>query len=220
MTGPSTVNFKVLCPDLKEHSACTTDSEAMMDLDLRQLNYDQWLRFVFDHPVTRIEDAWHFDIEYAADHDQVLANCTQMFLKSKVLIGSFNAEQLEQGFWFIPGPNGFMRFLADEDVPWSRRQACIQSIESLFRECFSVMPPWMTSCYMWWDSYVSYCAFGNNELMTDERLLDETFRVLQAILKQPEHCRRSAVHGLQHLEALDTPLRQQVQAVLNGVAKM
>lgn len=188
----------------------------MMIVDLTDVPFEDWVRFVFDHPISPagVADAWHWDVEYVADNASMLSYCTRLFAESRSLLTSYSPELLEQGFWFIPGPNGFMRFLADESVLWRGREECINAIELLFRNLFSINECG-TACAMWWDSYVSYCGYGRNDIATDKKLCGATIRVVLAILRQDAtQCRHSAVHGLHHLVGVNPEIRRSVASAL------
>src|SRR5687768_4791506 len=63
---------------------------------------DDWVRFVFDHPVT--ETAWHFDTEapYLRPSPERPAHLiADAFERCGDLLRLFTDAQLNQGFWFL-----------------------------------------------------------------------------------------------------------------------
>ena len=63
---------------------------------------EEWVRFVFDHPVTEI--AWHFDAEaayLALPPERVACLIAETFERSGELLQPFTDAQLNQGFWFL-----------------------------------------------------------------------------------------------------------------------
>ena len=190
-----------------------------MNKDLTTASYDEWVQFVFDHPVVDplIETAWHWKIEYEIDPLKALTFCTRLFNESGSLLKSFDEAKLEQGFWFIPGPNGFMRFLFDASLPIGLRVECVNSIKNLYMKLFS-FTSLGSACFMWWDSFITYGAYDNKTISNDGAIATATVQVLGQILKMPsKHCQDSALHGIQHLMKVSDSTHQIVLAHLGNV---
>src|SRR5439155_12881560 len=102
---------------------------------------------------------------------EMLGGISQLFENPAAVLRPYSDAQLNQGFWFLCGPESdVMRGLVDESIAWDVRARCIRSFVSLFRglfmtrctphlshlirggepETFEVSPLNM-ACYMWWD---------------------------------------------------------------------
>jgi hypothetical protein len=174
---------------------------------------DEWVRFIFDHPVT--ETAWHFDIAspgLTLPATQTATLIAQAFERSGELLRRFTDAQLNQGFWFLvsSGSSDYMFSLLDAAVAWPVRRRALRSFVPLFRD---VMAPRCTpslshrsepgsalnsACYMWWDLLPlgGPCEAGR----PPEPIHAEALAVLAELLEIPhDACRESALHGLGHL---------------------
>jgi len=172
-------------------------------MDISALSYDKWLHFVFDHPV-EIE-AWHFSNQWDYDIEDpqlVLEYLTRLFEHPEIVKGQFSPEQLDQGFWFIPGPNGFLWLVCSPSIPWVNRRKCIQAIYPLFDRLLGSLDCG-ASRYMWWDSVFTYCASSNNDIISDKQVLEVVVDVLAKLAKHPSvDVQASARHGIEHLAAI------------------
>ena len=187
-----------------------------MGRPLTQLTFEQWLTYVFDHPVRESGQEWYWDLDVdwwdgpAADTVQFL---TQAFENAAVLFQPYSDAQLNQGLWFLASNacSNHMFALMDSSVPWPARQRCVRSIHLLFEECFakrctphlSHLPepepgagPLNLVCYMWWD----IIPIGPKPDDPTRTELDrEILGVMESTL-QPGSiaCCESALHGLGH----------------------
>jgi hypothetical protein len=185
-----------------------------MGKQLTNLTFEQWVTYVFDHPVEDGKQAWYWDIDAdrwdgpAADTVQFL---TQAFENAAIVFQPYSDAQLNQGLWFIADNacSNHMFALLDASVPWPARQRCIRSIHKLFEECFA---PRCTShlshinepgtgplnlvCYMWWDIIPIY---GKPDVLERSELDREILGVMESTLQLDSiACRESALHGLGH----------------------
>lgn len=187
-----------------------------MGRPLTQLKFEQWLTYVFDHPVKESGQEWYWDLDVdwwdgpAADTVQFL---TEAFENTAVLFQPYSDAQLNQGLWFLASNacSNHMFALMDSSVPWPARQRCVRSIHLLFEECFarrctphlSHLPepepgagPLNLVCYMWWD----IIPIGPQPDDPTRTELDrEILGVMESTL-QPGSiaCCESALHGLGH----------------------
>jgi hypothetical protein len=194
------------------------------------LDFDHWVRHVFDHPVAKPQ--WYFQIDQETwDGDALLTvqYMTRLFESPERLLREYSAEQLEQGLWYLAGEGQpFMLALLDGGVPWAMRQRGLQAIRTLYEKFFAVAcsdeldhlctttsTPINGACYMWWDLFPSY----GNPMAPPCKAEDRTIlQVLKSILDLPsEACRESALHGLGHWH-LHYPeeVRQIVDEFLGG----
>lgn len=174
-----------------------------MSIDLSALSYDNWLNFVFDHPIH--EPLWHLSDEWqyeVSSPERVLDYVTKLFTNPAVLIQRFSLPHIEQGFWFLPSQNGLMWLVLVPSIPWPQRYAAIHSIASLFETFFSQVEL-NTSIYMWWDSFISYCAWEDRDAVTDRNVLKEIVAVMAQLNANPSaRVRQSVQHGVEHLRAI------------------
>src|SRR5690349_20406437 len=91
--------------------------------------FNQWIKYIFDHPVTKPE--WYWGDNQNWDHDEppafVISSVTRAFENAEKVLGSFTNAQLNQGFWFLLSPAiyGYFFALLDTTIPWPDRKRCI-----------------------------------------------------------------------------------------------
>jgi len=174
---------------------------------------DEWIRYVFDHPVT--ETAWHWDVDatyLTLPPAQAATLIAQTFERSAELLRPFTDAQLNQGFWFLVSNtcSNYMFCLTDKSVALPMRQRALRSFLPLFRDvmaarctatlshCSEPGSPLNSACFMWWDllPYEGSWTVG----LPPEPIHAEALAVLGALLEIPhDACRESALHGLGHL---------------------
>jgi hypothetical protein len=196
-----------------------------MGIDLNKYSFAQWVGFVFDHPIAQAEEkAWYWqgEWEHEADHSLIHEYLIRLFRDPTFLLDKYSPEQLEQGFWFIQKPLGFLENgLKDTNVEWQLRKECIISMGDLFERLFAVNPLADSACYMWWDSIISgYFETSHTSLHPlivddkDAQLQQTIFETLYRILKlESRECQKAALHGLGHLNHSLTG--QTIEAYLN-----
>ena len=185
-----------------------------MGKPLTHFTFEQWLAYVFDHPVSESGQEWYWDLDAdwwdgpAADTVQFL---TRAFENAAVLLQPYSDAQLNQGLWFLVSNacSNHMFDLMDSSVPWPARQRCVRSMRHLFEELFAKRctshlshldepgaSPLNLVCYMWWD-IIPIGPQPNDPGRTD---LDfEILGVMEATLQLDSiACQESALHGLGH----------------------
>lgn len=185
-----------------------------MGKQLKDLTFEQWLAYVFDHPVDEMKNAWYWDLdadEWNEVPEDVIRFLTQAFENAEDVFKSFSDAQLNQGLWFIASNacSNHMLALMDENVPWSERQQCIYSFHRLYEQCFAKRctphlshidepgaGPLNGVCYMWWDIIPIYGK--PDDPMRKE--FDQTILSIMDSTLQLDSiaCRESALHGLGH----------------------
>jgi hypothetical protein len=183
-----------------------------MGQSLRDIFFEDWLRHVFDHPVTDPE--WYFDLDAdwwagpASITAEYLARC---FENADTLLHSFSDAQLRQGLWYLADVSCSDHMFArtDPEVPQPLRQRAIRAMYDLFAQCYArLCTPHLIHrdelgfseinlvCYMWWDILPIYG--GPHE--PDRADADaECLAVIERILSlDSDACRESALHGLGH----------------------
>jgi hypothetical protein len=130
---------------------------AMMDVDISLMGYEQWVRFVFEHPVP--EDAeraasWYDKIACAASQPATLVGHFTRMCGESVQIGQrYTVEQVDQGIWFLLShPARFGRLLTDAGVPLERRLECIRAMYRVYAEYVTTIKSVVPNGFdMWWD---------------------------------------------------------------------
>lgn len=193
-----------------------------MPFDLRDIPYDDFVRFVFDHRPRADGEAggspaWFWNalerahddgtyVEPACDPALQVAHLTRLCREAAQLPASYTPAQLEQGFWFLfsaAGENLVQAPLFDPAVPWPDRATALASLADLYEGLFS-WEPCGDAAYMLFDGLVcgryGYPHSEHNLGGEDVRTRAHLFGVLQRILALPSAtCQRGALHGLGHL---------------------
>ncbi|MEM6528844.1 MAG: hypothetical protein AAF653_11160 [Chloroflexota bacterium] len=70
------------------------------------ISYEDWLRYVFDHPSANAGEEWHFedDIPYwdtSSNAHLAVAHVTRAFNEIDAISGRFSDRQMNQGITFI-----------------------------------------------------------------------------------------------------------------------
>jgi hypothetical protein len=186
-----------------------------MGKQLKNLSFEGWLTYVFDHPVP-VDDAkawyWEFDRdEWHEDPADAIRFMTQAFENAAEVFQPYSDAQLNQGLWFIVSSScsNHMLALLDASVPWPAQQRCITSIHQLYEQCFAKRcsphlshlnepgaNPLNLVCYMWWDIMPIY---GHPDDPIWKEMDEDILRVMESTLQLDSiPCRESALHGLGH----------------------
>lgn len=186
-----------------------------MGKQLKDLTFEQWLTYAFDHPVPLGDaKAWYWDIdadEWDEDPADTIQFLTQAFENATVVFQPYSDAQLNQGLWFIVDNScsNHMFALMDASVPWPARQRSIYSIHQLFEQCFAKRcsphlghlgqegaNPLNMVCYMWWDIIPIH---GKPDDPTRKEMDQAILQVMESTLQLDSiACRESALHGLGH----------------------
>ena len=185
-----------------------------MGSPITQLIFEQWLMYVFDHPVAESGQEWYWADDadwWDGSASDTIEFMTRAFEDAAHWFQPYSDAQLNQGLWFIADNacSNHMFALLDSGVPWSARQKCVRSIYNLFEQCFAVRcsmhlshldesgaSPLNLVCYMWWDILPIIGQPDN----PDQRALDqEILGVMESTLQLDAiPCQESALHGLGH----------------------
>jgi hypothetical protein len=186
----------------------------MMGKQLENLKFEQWLAYVFDHPVEENRNAWYWDMDADAWNEvpaDVIRFLTRAFENAAEVFQPYSDAQLNQGLWFIASNacSNHMFALMDKSVSWSARQRCISSIHQLYEQCFAKRctphlshldepgaSPLNLVCYMWWDIVP---LMGHAEDSTGAEFDRSILHVMESTLELDSiACQESALHGLGH----------------------
>ena len=186
-----------------------------MGKQLKNLSFEGWLTYVFDHPVPEGDaKAWYWDFdrdEWHEDPADAIRFMTQAFENPAEVFQPYSDAQLNQGLWFIVSSScsNHMLALLDASVPWPAQQRCITSIHQLYEQCFAKRcsphlshlnepgaNPLNLVCYMWWDIMPIY---GHPDDPIWKEMDEDILRVMESTLQLDSiPCRESALHGLGH----------------------
>lgn len=192
------------------------------------LDFDGWVRYVFDHRVT--DPAWHFTLDAAWWNETqapktTIAYLTRCFEHIVDITAPYSDAQINQGLWFLCNSacSSHMFALTNESVPWTERQRCIQAMYTVYADLFEPrcarvlshldepgVNPLNSICYMWWDVLP---IFGEPDVPTRRAFDAEVLEVMARTLAlSNDACREGALHGLGHWQ---TYYPEQVHATID-----
>ena len=178
-------------------------------------SFDNWVRYLFDHPVT--DPAWHWDInaEFVdLEPNRVVQYTTQLLRHSSELLAPYSDAQANLGLWFLIGEgNSPLHVLTEPTIPIEDRLRCIDSISILFEQCFAKRcTPHLSHldepgagalnpvCYMWWDVFPLY---GQPENLSRHEIDARCLSVMETVLQLPSiACQESVTSWFRPLEHL------------------
>lgn len=181
----------------------------MIDCKNMHARYEEWISFLFDHPVTNPEWHWAGDAPtFDASEEDYAVLIEQTFGHSGRDLTRFSDAQVNQGINFLASTacSDYMFSLKDSKVPIETRLSAIGSIFVLYRDCFQARCTETLShldhversalnsmCYMFWDINALGCLEGTDD---EGRLADCVFSVLADTLRLPHlACQEAAIHG-------------------------
>lgn len=175
--------------------------------------YTEWLRYVFDRPVT--PNAWFFDLDvepFDAGPCELAGLIVATFEHCGRDLAPYSDEQLSHGISFIldNSSSDCVFALMSEDVPLALRLRAIASLEKLYSDIFEPRcAPVLghldedggnamnTVCYMLWDASPLSCWERSKEKAVFYGAVAD---VLDHALRSPNRaCVESALHGLGHI---------------------
>ena len=183
-------------------------------MHIRFLAFDDWVRFLFDHPAPGPEWYWEPDAPYwTGPADLTIEYVTRLFEAPVAALAPYTDAQLNRGFWYLlsNGLSDCMIALNDATVPVDARVRCVRSFVPVFR---TFLTPRCTphlshldepgagalnvTCYMWWD----LLPYGGDPANPTRRDLDAAaLAVMADMLTLPIACQESGLHGLGHWHA-------------------
>jgi hypothetical protein len=179
--------------------------------------FDQWLRWVFEHPVA--DPAWHWEASEWLEPTSAVAldYLTTLFSRPNVHLPQFDDAQVNQGLNLLMSPScsdHFFCFL-DSELPLEKRLTGIRSFIPLFTDYFAARcsahlssldekgaAALNAACYMWWD--VSPFSGDAKQSGAGAETLSPCLKVMEAALATTNiACQESALHGLGHFANYD-----------------
>jgi hypothetical protein len=199
---------------------------------LTNLSFEEWLTFVFDHPVTKPEWYWKInrdDWDANREPARAVAHITFAFDNPTAAFSRFSDAQISQGLWYIisNGCSNHAFALMNGLVPLADRKRAIAAMYPLFEQLFlrrcsgnlqhldervqGDENPLDIVCYMWWDllPLIGDGVGPDPKIITDE-ILDVLSRILDL---DSDACQESALHGLGHWHPYQS---KQVEAIVDN----
>ena len=173
--------------------------------------FDDWVRFVFDHP---IDEDWYFADEYEVmledwcSSSQLNVERLAELLRHPEALTPFSREQIAHGFWFLLGPGApfFNDSFYDASVYLDLRLGCIRAAAGFFelfiaKQCEGRDPHTHEEleglAFMWWDLWLdSFDRARSAEARAIDRVALETMGEIGRLPSLA--CAWAALHGLNH----------------------
>jgi hypothetical protein len=179
------------------------------EVDISLIPYDEWVAFVFNHPVPNPpEDTdwyWEFSFEVSKP-SQLVEHFTRLCNEFLKLIKQYTPAQVDRGIWCLLGARlDFGQYLRDEQIPVEARKLCVRSMYRVFADFVSKSDvKEMETCFwMWWDILLDgfYIIGDNGHFEDDAREIENTvLGTLSDILQLDDpRTQKYALHGLGHL---------------------
>lgn len=178
------------------------------------ISFEDWVKYVFDHPILEREWYWEIDAEWwneDANPLVTLAYITRLFKNAGEILAVYSDAQVNQGLWFLVSNacSSHMFALINESLPESDRIQCVHAMYTLFEQVFvprcsphlsQTSPtdanPINSICYMWWDIIPIY---GKPDEPARRDFDEACLRVMEKTLQLPSiACQENALHGLGH----------------------
>jgi hypothetical protein len=170
------------------------EEEAEEAVDLSTMTYEDWLRFVFDHPADANESplsAWYYadDVSFtfwSAEPARAVAHLTRLFREFADIGRRYSIWQVAQGIDLLIGSRTeFHENIWEECVPLAERVACVRAMYHVYADFVAISDePIMPHCFdMWWDRLASSFWSGvrtgggvPSDAIDPERLFDVVSR--------------------------------------------
>lgn len=192
------------------------------NIDLSKLSYDEWISYIFDHPVPLLELGYSSSIcefDSAAKPEQVVKYVTQLCNQFIDITEKYSQARINKGLWFILGVDMcFGEYLRQESIPQELRKTCVHSMYKVFADFVSKSDiEEMENCfYMWWDLLLSsFYYYDKLELSEDCKEIEDTIlaTLKNILLLVDERTQQYALHGLGHLKHIEA--RKVVEDYIN-----
>lgn len=209
--------------------------------NIQTLTFEQWITFIFDHPLPAPGQPNWYDEGEAPDEDDrwntyahphtVIEYLTRLFEDAPAILASYSEAQIGQGFWYLVNAacSYHLSALLDTSVSWPERKRGIFAIFTLFERFFAArctphlshldapgsdtshISPLNIICYMWWDILPISAQSQESNQHEIEAACLEVMRLTLDL--ESDACRESALHGLGHWSYA---YRQQVETIIDA----
>jgi hypothetical protein len=190
-----------------------------MSKQITKPTFDQWVAYVFDHPVQK--RAWYWR-DYAdhysptLDPRRTVTYLHRLFASSAEHTKPYSNAQINQGFMFLidNARSDHIFALFDQRVPRQIRVETVRFFYNVFEQIFAPrctpklshstfdktesrqLNPLNNVCYMWWDTIPLVAKPENTER---DALIKPCLQVMEQTLQLDSlPCQESALHGLGH----------------------
>ena len=193
--------------------------------DLSQLNFEEFVSFLFDHDMEKEEYWYHepalhtfntFNDKDVSSPSIIVKHMTRLFTEFSAVASRYSLPQINAGIWAMLGYGGFQleKHLWLPAAPPDERLACIRSMYFVYSDYVAKSTvEVMENCFdLWWDAVASgFWEQMDFELKINQgdtlslnaehrALLDAMFETLSKILALPDlRTQGYALHGLGHL---------------------
>jgi hypothetical protein len=193
--------------------------------DLSQLNFEEFVSFLFDHDMEKEEYWYHepalhtfntFNDKDVSSPSIIVKHMTRLFTEFSAVASRYSLPQINAGIWAMLGYGGFQleKHLWLPAAPLDERLACIRSMYFVYSDyVVKSTVEVMENCFdLWWDAVASgFWEQMDFELKINQgdtlslnaehrALLDAMFETLSKILALPDlRTQGYALHGLGHL---------------------
>lgn len=163
-------------------------------------DYDDWLEYTF-----RRDSCWtHSLIDTKVNIDSRILTkwMSDCFWHPESLIVRYTEAQIDAGVWFIPSASGYAGVLLDRNVELQEREFVMRGLIPFFEGtyCRGIKG---TGCYMWWDSFFSYCTYGGEIFDASAAIAGCVKSVIEEmILHKCGTIQKCGLHGKRHIEDL------------------
>lgn len=138
------------------------------------------------------------EMDTVAFETQAIMWCSELFHNADRLFPMAD-DVLVRGFELINGCSGFLTFLASPHVEIKRRVECVESMFDLFSQLFSIRPLGHV-CFMWFEQLLTWGYDLTTGISDVEPLMLSILETEREILRiGSDECKRSALHGLNHM---------------------
>jgi hypothetical protein len=183
------------------------------EVGLSLIPYDEWLPFVFDHPVPEDRIAgkqWYWEYGFEIGHpsrpERLVEHFTALCNQFAELTKRYSLPQIDQGIWFLLCERiHFGQYLREQRIALDLRKSCIHSMYRVYADFVAKSDvEAMENCFqMWWDLLLDdFYGHGDATLDPDaieieSAMLETLTQILQ--LDDPRS-QEYALHGLGHLK--------------------
>jgi hypothetical protein len=213
-----------------------------MEKEQPHLSFEQWVAFVFDHPLPNPgQPNWYHDVNALGDDDvwwdisaypqTTIAYLIMLFENAPVVLAPFSEAQINQGLWYLVNNScsDHMFALLDTRVSWPERKRCLFAIFTLFERFFAPRCSPHLSHLDTLESDTDHVSplnlicymwwdilplYGQPQVPGRQEIDAACLEVMRLTLDlEVDACRESALHGLGHWAH---EYRQQVETTINA----
>lgn len=198
-----------------------------------EITFENWLKYLFDRPVTDPEWYWEIDDQLSLPPHLFIEFGTRMLLGSGLLLNPYSDGQVRQGLYPLISNLLWNDIYAlhDATIPLQNRLSFLNAIVNLNQDCFEPrctphlshldrdqtpdhVSPLNGSCFMWWDIFI---LWGNRDDPAHDPLNRACLQVMEQSLALPNIAvQEGALHGLGHFAGgYPDEVRKIIESFLN-----